>query len=154
MIIYMEAQKNTVVVIDDDYMIIKLINIFLSKAGLQVKPFISGLDACLWLSENKPSIIISDILMPDVDGIAILGYVRKTDHLKNIPVLAITALVMTGYKEKFLSKGFNAYFPKPINMMNLIKEVCGLIELNQKTPNNAKQEAKPPVDISGIRSKR
>lgn len=63
------------------------------------------------------------------------------DHLKNIPVLAVTALAMTGYKEKLLQHGFDAYFSKPINIHNFASQVMPYLKSFQREAYNGKQSA-------------
>jgi DNA-binding response OmpR family regulator len=137
----MERIKNGVVVIDDDIIITKLLGIILSRAGFKVIEFFDGKNACKWLIDNIPDVIVCDILMPGMDGLDVLKFIRKSILLKNVPVLAVTALVMTGYEEKFLSIGFDAYFPKPVNMLKFVSEVHHFAGLNPRVAHNDKQEA-------------
>jgi two-component system, cell cycle response regulator DivK len=133
--------NNSVLIIDDDYNIVNLISYILVKAGIKVFKVYSGSSACKWLEENTPNLILCDILMPELSGMEVLDYIKKMDHLKNIPVLAVTALAMTGYKEKLLRHGFDAYFSKPINIHNFASQVMPYLKSYQREAYNDKQSA-------------
>jgi DNA-binding response OmpR family regulator len=118
-----KKMENSVLVIDDDQGITELLNFVLSRAGFRVITINDGFNACRWLLDNIPDVIICDILMPEMSGTEVLAYIRNIRHIRNVPVLALTSLVLTGYREKFLKCGFDAYFPKPINIEKFGDEV-------------------------------
>jgi len=118
--------KKKLLIIDDDSK-----NIFALKATLKAKGFesISALNAIegLDLLSREPSIalVLLDMMMPEMDGYEAIQVIKKDKHLKNIPVIAVTAQAMTGDKEKCLAAGADNYISKPINvdiLLSLLQE--------------------------------
>ena len=74
----------------------------------------NGIDALVGLTAHKPDLVLLDISLPGMDGNEILVRIRADDHLKDLPVIALTAHAMAGDREKYLAAGFNDYITKPI----------------------------------------
>lgn len=75
---------------------------------------------------RTPDLILMDLSMPVMDGFTVLDAIRREEHLKHIPVIAVTARAMKGDREEILSYGFNGYLSKPVDgaLLELtIKEV-------------------------------
>ena len=80
----------------------------------QVFAYESGEDAVTRIAEDSPDVIILDIRMRGIDGTAVLERIRSDAQFASTPVLALTANVMAGDREKYLAAGFDEYLPKPI----------------------------------------
>ncbi len=79
---------------------------------------------CLKVLENtKPDLILMDINMPDMDGYTLTAKIKTTPGFERVPILALTANVMRGDKEKTLEAGCDGYIQKPLDIDQLIKEV-------------------------------
>ncbi len=86
-----EAVVNTALVVDDDPVQVDVIARTLRDTGVQVHACGNGGDALLWLDEHTPDLITLDLMMPGMDGFAVLEVVRQRPHLHTVPVLVITA---------------------------------------------------------------
>jgi len=76
--------------------------------------------------KHEPDIILSDIALPGMDGIAVLAAIREDESLRTTPVIAVTASAMKGDRESILAHGFDGYISKPIDaelMMKTLHEV-------------------------------
>jgi len=73
------------------------------------------------IKSKHPNLVLCDIMLPKLDGIAVIRKVRADENLKGTPCIAITAKAMKGDKERILSAGFDAYVTKPINQALLTK---------------------------------
>ena len=79
---------------------------------------------CLKVLENtKPDLILMDINMPDMDGYTLTAKIKTTPGFERIPILALTANVMRGDKEKTLEAGCDGYIQKPLDIDQLLKEI-------------------------------
>ena len=87
---------------------------YLLRDEFKVTRFSSGEEALGHFSVDTPDLIILDIWLPGMDGVEVLKRVRRHEHLRKIPVLALTANAMLGDREKYLSAGFDEYASKPI----------------------------------------
>ena len=75
------------------------------------------------LKTNKPDLILMDINMPDVDGYTLTAKIKTTPGFERIPILALTANVMRGDKEKSLEAGCDGYIQKPVDFDELLREI-------------------------------
>lgn len=76
------------------------------------------------LQELRPDLILMDINMPDMDGYTLTGKIRENPELAQIPVIAITANVMKGDRERSLNAGCDAYIDKPIDIDRFYEQVA------------------------------
>ena len=78
--------------------------------------------------ERRPSLILMDIRLPGIDGIQALGRLRAEVATRGIPVMAMTASVMTNDRQKVLDAGFDSFQSKPINLKDFLAAVEQLLE--------------------------
>ncbi|MEP6991065.1 MAG: response regulator [bacterium] len=104
---------NTVAVVEDNADNRLLLQAILD--GLyDVVEYENGVDALAGLSAALPDLVLLDISLPGMDGNEILARIRADEHLRRLPVIALTAHAMAGDREKYLAAGFNDYITKPI----------------------------------------
>jgi len=75
-----------------------------------------------------PSLILMDIRLPGIDGVEALRRLRAEGPTRGIPVMAMTASVMTEDRQKILEAGFDAYQSKPLNVTDFVAAVEQLLE--------------------------
>lgn len=80
-------------------------------------------DALELLKSRKPDLILMDINMPDMDGYTLTAKIKTTPGFERVPILALTANVMRGDKEKTLEAGCDGYIQKPIDFDELLREI-------------------------------
>lgn len=80
----------------------------------------NGIDALEGLPDADVELVLLDISLPRMDGVAVLESMRLHDKLKHLPVIALTAHAMVGDREKYMAKGFDEYFTKPIVDFNAL----------------------------------
>lgn len=118
-----------VLVVDDDDSNRMVISAILGFHDAVVTEASSGKEALVLLDKNEKedpfNLVLLDIQMPEVSGWMVLNAIRKHTHsaLQKLPVIAITALAMSGDKEKGLAAGFTGYLVKPLNPDTLIASV-------------------------------
>lgn len=99
-----------------------IIEIFLLKAGYLVMRATNGLEAVT--KANEADLILMDIEMPGMDGLEAVQLIREAE-LQNasppVPILALTAHAVKGYRERCLNAGFTGYLTKPIRRVDLLK---------------------------------
>jgi signal transduction histidine kinase len=95
----------------------------LRKYKVQVDCVQSGLEAVDYIAAGEPvyDAVFMDYMMPGMDGIEATRLIRAldTEYAKNVPVIALTANVVSGSEQMFLEHGFNAFLAKPFNVMSL-----------------------------------
>ncbi len=109
-----------VLVVDDNAVNLKVAQGLLKTFGLTVDTCKSGRE-CLDILKNCKDydIIFIDHMMPELDGIDTLNLIRSdsNDYMQTVPLIALTANVMSGIRDMFVEEGFNDYVPKPIDMI-------------------------------------
>jgi len=73
--------------------------------------------------ESRPALILMDIQLPGMDGIAALGQLRADPATARIPLIAVTASAMTSDRQRILDAGFDGYQTKPINVKEFVRAV-------------------------------
>lgn len=112
----LEEKKTSVLVVDDDPSVRDLIVRFLSKEGFQVLTASSGEEGLKMARENLPHAITLDVLMPGMDGWAVLAELKNDPELAQIPVIMVT---MVSDRSVGFALGASEYLPKPINRERL-----------------------------------
>jgi signal transduction histidine kinase/CheY-like chemotaxis protein len=95
----------------------------LTEYGYKVIVTRNGVEAIECVQETSPAVILMDIQMPGMDGLEATKQIRANKELAKIPIIALTALVMPGDKERCLAAGVNSYFSKPVIIKRLVKEI-------------------------------
>ena len=131
----------TILVVDDRKIDRKLVSTILISGGYEVAEAVNGIDALKYLRRSKPDMIISDIMMPEMDGFTLLREIKKIEDLSNIPFIFYTAHYV-GEKDKELatSLGASRFMIKPTepkDMLNEIKTTLKEFELGMITPVNS-----------------
>lgn len=80
-------------------------------------------DALNVLKTNRPDLILMDINMPDMDGYTLTAKIKSLPGFERVPILAVTANVMRGDKEKTLEAGCDGYIQKPLDIDQLTREI-------------------------------
>ena len=80
-------------------------------------------DAIEVLKSTRPDLILMDINMPDMDGYTLTSKIKSMPGFERVPILALTANVMRGDKEKTLEAGCDGYIQKPLDIDQLVREV-------------------------------
>ncbi len=113
--------------LEDDDNIRELVVYTLTGSSLPARGFARPSEFWLVMEEELPDLILLDIMLPEEDGISILKRIRASSHMKNIPVMMLTAKGSEYDKVIGLDSGADDYLPKPFGMMELISRVKALM---------------------------
>ncbi len=107
------APNVRVLVVDDNKENLQVIRLLLSNTLMDIETAESGLKSIEMVDSKKYDVILMDYMMPDINGIDTLRQLKRNPSF-NIPVVALTANIVSGTKEKLLKEGFVKYISKPI----------------------------------------
>lgn len=125
----------TVIVIEDDPDLNDQLHKDIGKY-FKVKCYTSGKEALDSILKDKPSLVLSDIILPDIDGYEITRCLRKDDECKNIPIILLSALDTEENTLKGFSVGAEDYIVKPYNPNVLIRKIIKFINLTNTCNND------------------
>lgn len=108
--------KKTVLVVEDDALSMKLACDLLVLLGCGVLKTGDGIEALELARRHRPDLILMDILLPGISGLATTKWLKRDERLKSIPVVAVTALSEESDKEQLLAGGCDGYLAKPISL--------------------------------------
>ena len=119
--------SKTIMVVDDSASLRQVVSIALKGAGYDVIEGCDGKDAIAKLSGKKVNLIISDVNMPNMDGISFVKEIKKSDDYKFIPVVMLTTESQEQKKLQGQEAGVKAWIVKPFQPDQLLHVVSRLI---------------------------
>jgi len=135
----MKFKKSEILLIEDDLALGSSISEVLQLSDFKVHWFTDGLKALDYLQSYAPDIIISDLMMPFMDGEELFANIRKNNKFNTIPFIIITANMDDAVKYRQLENGVNDYIMKPFKSKELIFKIKNLLVLR----NNIEKKYKP-----------
>jgi PAS domain S-box-containing protein len=137
-------------VVDDIKENLYMLEVLLRGYGYEVKTVSNGAEALAQMNQDLPDVIISDILMPVMDGFTLCTQCKSDSRLKHIAFIFYTATYIDQKDEEFaLSLGADAFFLKPIEPMELINKINEVLSNHAKKrdQNNEENEVVQPVNL-------
>jgi CheY-like chemotaxis protein len=116
-----------IMVVDDDLLMHRLFQHHLEKAGYQMVSAKTGREALDLAGRQPPSLIVMDIMMPDMDGLEALRELKKSDATKAIPVVVITANGHHLARKESANCGAAVFLTKPFSPLQLLTEIRKLV---------------------------
>ncbi len=113
---YERGNSGTILYIEDDLPSRILVRRVLEAEGYRVVEAESGEQGIVVARARRPSLILVDINMPEMDGFEVAARLRSLPGLGSVPIIAVTANVMKGDREKTLAAGCSGYVQKPIDV--------------------------------------
>ncbi|MEB3268002.1 MAG: response regulator [Leptolyngbya sp.] len=117
-----------ILVVEDDPDNLTLARYVVEDTGHQVLLATTGAEAIAHLHQHTVTLVLMDILLPDLDGFALLSKLRQGGHNRTVPVIAVTALTQVAMRQQILAADFDGYLPKPYGidaLETLIRHYCG-----------------------------
>ena len=115
--------KSTILYVEDNPDNRMLVKRILTAENYKLLEATNAAQAINLLETTTPDLILMDINMPDMDGYTLTTRIRSMPGLERVPILALTANVMRGDKEKTLEAGCDGYIQKPLDVDQLIREI-------------------------------
>ena len=125
----MSSNKKTgrLLIVDDEEVNIKLIEAYLNEE-YEIITAQSGNEALNKIIEDKPDIVLLDIMMPQISGYDVCRSIKENDATRFIPVVMCTALSESEAKIKAIEIGADGYLIKPINRIELLTRIKSLLK--------------------------
>ena len=118
----------TVLIVEDNELNMKLFHDLLDAHGYKTLQTRNGMEALELAREHQPDLILMDIQLPEVSGLEVTKWLKEDDHLREIPIVAVTAFAMKGDEERIREGGCEAYISKSISVtmfLDTVKQFIG-----------------------------
>jgi two-component system, cell cycle response regulator DivK len=116
-----------ILIVEDNEKNLKLVRDLLRFKGYQTLEAATAAEGIRLAKQHQPHLILMDIGLPDMDGVAALGRIRALPALAETPVVALTAYAMADDAARFLALGFDGYLAKPISVRDFPDQVQSFI---------------------------
>jgi DNA-binding response OmpR family regulator len=143
----MRNKKSEILLIEDDLVLGSSISEVLQLSDFNVHWLVNGLKALEYLQNHKPDIIISDLMMPIMNGEELYVNIIKKDKFNTIPFIIITANMDDEIKYRQLENGVNDYIMKPFKSKELILKIKNLLVLRNRIEKKYKPDPFSKVTI-------
>ena len=117
-----------ILIVEDNEKNLKLVRDVLQYRGYQTIEATSGEEGVRLAKARIPDLVLMDIQLPGMDGIAALGELRADPTTRAIPVMAVTASAMTQDRKKIMAAGFDGYQSKPIKVKEFMDAVRVMLD--------------------------
>ena len=127
---------NKILVIDDDETINELVKINLELSGYDVLSATDGTTGFALAKQEKPDVVVLDVMMPEVDGFTVAKRIRECPEISDTPILMLTALSQLNDKVKGFDIGVDDYLVKPFEIEELKVRVRALLKRTNAIPKS------------------
>lgn len=134
-----------IMIIEDEPSIAEVVSLYLKRAGYQVTSFNEGKAALKRLEQQMPDLLVLDLMLPGVDGLAITRWVRDRSDL---PIIMLTARRAEGDRIAGLEMGADDYVVKPFSPQELVSRVRAVL---RRTQNNTQASSEQAVVFADLR---
>ena len=118
-----------ILVVEDNDLNRKLFSDLLMAKGFEVEPLADGHVVLDRARAFAPDLVIMDIQLPRISGLALIEAMKRDDMLAQIPVLAVTAYAAKGDEERIREAGAEGYLAKPVSIIPFLQAVRALVDV-------------------------
>jgi CheY-like chemotaxis protein len=119
-----------ILIVDDDAALLRLLDLMLRRENHSVTLARSAREALKYLDQSPVDMVITDILMPQVDGFTLISWLRADGRYKHLPIAVLTASGRKHMANKAIENGANGFLLKPFSSWELKKTVADCLGVN------------------------
>jgi chemosensory pili system protein ChpA (sensor histidine kinase/response regulator) len=117
-----------ILIVDDSLSQRRALEHILTDAGFPVHTARDGIEAVEWLAYNKPTVVVTDLEMPRMNGLELASHIRTQERLKTLPIIMITSRSTQKHRQMADEMGIDFYLVKPVQDDNLLINIQTLID--------------------------
>lgn len=134
-----QGVKRKILVVDDLANNLEVLLNFLTSLGFEVIAASSGTEAIALISEQQPDLIILDLIMPEMDGLAVTQSLRQETAWQDLPIIIVSASTLPRDESQCYQAGANAFLPKPLNFELLLRLLEQYLQLKWITVDGVRR---------------
>ncbi|SRR6266481_1741190 len=112
-----------ILIAEDNPVNMELLREILAETHYQIIEAEDGHQALMKIEEFSPSLVLLDVNMPVMDGLAVIRNLRKNPRFSQLPAIALTAYAMKDDRDRIIAAGFDSYVSKPVDALALLQEI-------------------------------
>ena len=112
-----------ILIVEDEVMLLEMMKVHLEYLGYEVITAENGKDGSFKAMSERPDVILADLMLPELDGFQMIKLIRSNSDLKDVPIIAVTALGREEDIKKARDAGVNDYVIKPYSLEELAKKI-------------------------------
>jgi DNA-binding response OmpR family regulator len=132
-----------ILVVDDDAKIVRLVRTYLERDGFSVVTAADGPAALDAIETHAPALVVLDLMLPELDGRAVIRAVRRDEESGRTPILVLSARSSTIDRIAGLEDGADDYLPKPFSPAELVLRVKSILRRSTATPPTTMEGPRP-----------
>jgi DNA-binding response OmpR family regulator len=140
--------ERPILVVDDDAKIVRLVRTYLERDGFSVVTAADGPAALDAIERHRPALVILDLMLPELDGRAVIRAVRRDDEAAATPILIVSARGSTVDRIAGLEDGADDYLAKPFSLAELVLRVKSI--LRRTAAATADTVARPALTLADL----
>lgn len=130
-------KKPVILVVDDSKPILCLLKVILGRK-FDVYAANDGFGAMNWLMDgNRPDIVISDLQMPNIDGIELIAYLSNSSYYEGVPILVLSGVGKEEISAKCAKMNITDYVTKPFDPTELMDKIYKALNKNERSPKSS-----------------
>jgi len=118
----------SVLIVDDEPMTLNLLRMMLEPVGYSVTGVEGGVAALARVNQNRPDVMILDVMMPDMDGITVCKTLRSLPETADLPIVMLSGKTHLNAEAEGLAAGANKYLFKPMSRTDLINSLRAVLK--------------------------
>jgi len=122
----------SILVVDDEDMIRSLLRLILVREGYEVMEAENGEDALSMVREEKPDLVLLDVMMPGMDGFTVCERLRQSPDTADLPIIMLSARTDSHYGRESRRVGATKYLTKPVVADMLLRHVQEVLETSDR----------------------
>ena len=119
--------SSLILIVEDNARNLKLVRDLLEHLGYRTLAAATGEEAIDLARAHRPHLVLMDVQLPGMDGVAALTHLRADPKTASLRVVAVTAFAMKHDRDRFLAWGFDGYIEKPISVRDFPGQVAALL---------------------------
>jgi two-component system alkaline phosphatase synthesis response regulator PhoP len=128
-----------ILVVDDDAKIVRLVRTYLERDGFSVLTAADGRRALEAIELEAPALVVLDLMLPELDGRAVIRAIRRKERSASIPILVLSARGSTIERIAGLEDGADDYLPKPFSPSELVVRIKAILRRTAPSPGSVDQ---------------
>lgn len=142
----MTNERERILIVDDEPSVVEVVSLYLKREGYEAFTAHNGRDALRLIREQQPTLVVLDLMLPEVDGLEIIRRLRD-DYGEDVPVIVLSARRQETDRIYGLELGADDYVTKPFSPAELVARVNAVLRRSGK---KSKGSAEKPIEYEGL----